>query len=354
MNLEKAKHSLIKRYMYLYENAPLILAPFIHEPSDIEYILYKTNMRIKYNINWHSTLLISKVDKINELFEEFLFSDKKIKDTKLYQLIESKKEDKEYLENVKRVMNLVSSKNEKENKLFNTRLNIETILQIVNNYINEQSGDLKNKKNKLKVLNEYFNLLYYFNNQMSSTLYRPKIDLENHNTIEYKKSLRSKEDVGVRKNNFIKAILALSHNKKNSSIFTDNEKQKVYLNYHDELPWNLQIKCQAGNESPQVSIVNSLNQSDYTNSCKKLFLVNENDIFIDPNSLENRYYQICPYCGYIVNIPESLLSDGIKQRIEERCKKDNKLFKKMLLYSKIINEDEPVKNNSRVMKKNSY
>ena len=33
MTLEQAKEELIKRYKYLYKNAPLILAPFMYEET---------------------------------------------------------------------------------------------------------------------------------------------------------------------------------------------------------------------------------------------------------------------------------------------------------------------------------
>lgn len=77
-----------------------------------------------------------------------------------------------------------------------------------------------------------------------------------------------------------------------------------------------------------------------TNPCEKSFLIKENEIFINPNDTLYRYYQVCPHCGFIVNIPKEILSDKIKQRIEERCKKDNKLFRKMILYSELFSLDK--------------
>ena len=37
MTLEQAKQEVINRYRYLYENAYLILAPYMHEQSEEEY-----------------------------------------------------------------------------------------------------------------------------------------------------------------------------------------------------------------------------------------------------------------------------------------------------------------------------
>lgn len=38
MNLAQAKQELIRRYKYLYENAYLILAPFMYEQSEREFL----------------------------------------------------------------------------------------------------------------------------------------------------------------------------------------------------------------------------------------------------------------------------------------------------------------------------
>ena len=59
-------------------------------------------------------------------------------------------------------------------------------------------------------------------------------------------------------------------------------------------------------------------------------------MFVYPKKSFYRYYQLCPHCGFIVNIPNEILTDGIKKRIEERCSKNPQLFKKMYLYSKLF------------------
>ena len=79
---------------------------------------------------------------------------------------------------------------------------------------------------------------------------------------------------------------------------------------------------------------------DDTHACFEDFNVNECEIFVNPEDKLYRYYQVCPHCGYIVNIPKEILSDGIKQRIETRCMKDPKLFRKMYLYSELFSLDK--------------
>ena len=53
-----------------------------------------------------------------------------------------------------------------------------------------------------------------------------------------------------------------------------------------------------------------------------------------------------------MNIPKEILSDGIKQRIEERCSKGDKLFRKMFLYSELFSLDKALTNGQKkVLKK---
>ena len=55
---------------------------------------------------------------------------------------------------------------------------------------------------------------------------------------------------------------------------------------------------------------------------------------------------------YIVNIPSDILSEGIKQRIEEKCLKDDKLFRKMFLYSELLSLDNlATEEQKRLLKK---
>ena len=65
-----------------------------------------------------------------------------------------------------------------------------------------------------------------------------------------------------------------------------------------------------------------------------------------------KYLLMSPHCGYIVNIPKEILSSGIKQRIEDRCVKDSKLFRKMYLYSELFSLDKKSTNGQKkILKK---
>ena len=83
-----------------------------------------------------------------------------------------------------------------------------------------------------------------------------------------------------------------------------------------------------------------------TNCCGYTFYVKEEEIFVDEKDEIYRYYQLCPHCGYIVNIPKEILSDGIRKRIDNRCKKDEYLFREKVLNSELI-----AINNRRIKKR---
>ena len=96
MTIEQAKEELIKRYKYLYENASFILAPFMCEDSK-RTLIY---------------LDLSIYDGIVCFFEDFLLSDRGMEESNLYSVVENGRNDKEYLEGVKRGLVLLDKDNE--------------------------------------------------------------------------------------------------------------------------------------------------------------------------------------------------------------------------------------------------
>lgn len=360
MNLENAKGELVKRYKYLYGNAFLILAPYMYEETSEELVKRLKEQQIEFGTIFADKPLIylniSRLDGINSLFEEFLLSDIPMEESKLYQLLQSKKNNKEYLEQVSYGLALLEKENA-DKRSFPYTIDIFKILSKTCDYIEEQSGDLNNKKNKLNVLDEYYRIGRYKNNGKIYTSGR-NLDLHDCDSLSFiidknpRKPLRDKNDVGVKNNSFITAIVTAPHYEDNLSIFTENEKQQVYLTYHDELPCNLEIACALEEVYIHAPTDTRLQRPKNTEPCGEYFTINENEIFVDPNDSLYRYYQMCPHCGYIVNIPKEILSDGIKERIEDRCSKDNKLFRKMYLYSELYSLDKSsTKGQKRILQK---
>ena len=356
MTLEQAKQELIRRYRYLYENAYFILAPYMYEQSKEEYEKIKKEHIKQYgNCSLKKPLIylnINGLDSSNYIFEEFLLSNKNIEDTILYKFIESKREDIEYLEQVKKGLELVERENIGRDKLFKISLNIFNILNNTWKYVSEQSGDLENKENKLNIIDEYYKIGRYKND---GKIYTSGRNLNIHDVssivvpLQNREPLRDKKDIGIINNPFITAISNIPHHEDNWSIFTEKEKQKIYLDYHDELPCDLEITCDS------KELYNKrLDRPANTKSCGENFIVKEEEIFVNPDDKlsVSRYYQLCPHCGYIVNIPKKFLSDGVKKRIEERCLQDDKLFRKMYLYSELFSLDKTsTKDQKKLLKK---
>lgn len=352
MKVEEAKQELIKRYRYLYENALFILAPYMYEQSQEEYqetlrTIHKQSKLISAPLIY---LKLNRLDSIVPIFEEFLLSAQHIEESKLYQLTEENKNDKEYLAKVKQWIALVTKKNKAET-YFKEKLNIGNILKVVGDYIEEQSGDLTNKKNKLFVLDEYYRLYRYKNDGKVYTSGR-NLNLHDCGYISIRMqnhiATRDRKDIGVTKNPFIIAVNKIPLYEYNSSIFMESEKQRIYLDYHDELPCDLEIDCNLEIKNAEPNKI--LKRPENTTSCGKPFTIKKEEIFVGPN---NQYYQLCPHCGFIVNIPSNIISDGIKKRINERCQKDDKLFRKMYLYSELFSLDRQSTQEQKKLLKNN-
>ena len=348
MTTEQAKQELVKRYRYLYENSYFILAPYMYEQSEKEYkkmISEFANVYGREILNRPLIYLnIHKLDSVNLIFEEFLLSDKPMKESRLYQMVESNRDNKDYLEKVKKGLELLEKDNKNiDYEMLKTRFDLGKLLEKVTEYVEEQSGDLKNKKRKLCVLDEYYRIYRYRNN---GKIYTSGRSLNLHDVssilipIHEKALLRDKNDIGVKSNIFIQIINSIPYNEDNLSIFTENEKQEIYLDYHDELPCDLEIACAIEEEYVQSEMETMLYRPENTEPCGENFIIKEEEIFVNSNVDLYRYYQVCPYCGYMVNIPKEILSDGVKQRIEDRCSKDDKLFRKMFLYSELFSLDK--------------
>ncbi len=333
MTLKEAKQELIERYKYLYENAILILAPFMYEQPQKE---DKTKSK---PIHQQSRLVdepliylkINRLNSIIPLFEEFLLSERPLKQSKLYQMMKLRKKDVKYLIKVKHGLAIFTKQKQKE-LFFNIKLDMKNILDIVNTYIEEQSGDQDNKQRKILIINEYYKLYNYKND--SKTVTSEKELSRYYNNLINKRMqnrfiTRDKKDTGVKNNSFIETITKALLHKENHSIFTEKEKQNVYLYYHDELPYNLEIKCSSKDDFHHPKLTHSKN----TIPCGKKFIIKEEAIFI---SSPNQYYQLCPYCGFIVNVSDKIISDKIKVRIIKRCQKDQYLYRKMCIYSELL------------------
>lgn len=354
MENEQIKQELINRYKYIYENAVYILVPYMYQQTKEEKDRLNSEYR-KENRN-HPFITDDLLIYLKELptklllnIESFLLSDIPFNKSSFFVELEEKKKNSEYLSKVRNGLILLEKDNANKSDQFQTKLDSWKLLLRVREFINEQSGDLKNKEKKLIALDEYFRINRYSNNgKIWTSGHSINVkDMDNISSFgailpkNERKPRRDKEDVGLRKGEFINFLANQSnHYDYNFSVLTEEEKQCIYLTYHDELPWNLKKICELEEEYVPLTIEKRLSRPEHTKPCGKAFYVNEEEIFINPNATLYRYYQLCPHCGYIVNIPKEILSDSIKKRIEERCSKDPYLFRKMFLYSELFSLDK--------------
>ncbi len=361
MEKEQIKQELINRYKYIYENALYILAPYMYQQTEEERDKLNEKYRKEYKKRPFTSndLLIYLKELPSDLLldlESFLLSDTPFNQSKLFVELEEKKKSPDFLIQVKTGLNLLEKDNSKH-MLLQTKLDSWKLLVRVREFINEQSGDLKNKEKKLIALDEYFRINRYKNDGKiwTSGFSINFKDMDKFSSFSAvlpkneRKPRRDKEDIGIKSGNFVNFIVNRSnHYDYNFSILTEQEKQDIYLTYHDELPCDLEKVCEIEEEYTPLMIETKLIRPEHTKPCGETFYVNEKEIFVDPKDSLYRYYQLCPHCGFIVNIPKEILSDGIKKRIEERCSKDPNFFRKMYLYSELFSLD---KSSSKEQKK---
>lgn len=326
------KSELIQRYEYIFMNSVNILAPFMYMESVSETKERCKRWKEKYTLKTKPLIYLNELDAalLNNL-EELLLGHSNLENNSFYKMLEELKKDKNYQAKVKKGLELLTRlNNETKHPIFHKNLDIWTLLTRVREYILDQSGDLYNKKLKLQALDEYFRIARYSND---GKVWISGYDLLCHDIdnmasftmISSQRTFaptRGINDNGVKNNDFINYFSI-----ENNSL-SEEEKKEVYLRLHDVLAWDLKCTCIHNVLSPYIP--------ENTTPCKKDFIIKEEEIFISPlNDGKHDFYQLCPTCGYMVNIPIDLLSEGIQKRIIDRCSKDHNLFRKKQLQSEL-------------------
>lgn len=326
VSFDNNREELKKRYLFLAKNYLYILAPLVRSEDELSYLAKsydskyeKKDFNEKYNLHLMSDIYLSV------LLEKFLFDDKPLEDSEFYKKLLELKENPKYLELVKEGLVLMQN-GDLLHRIDNVDSGMNELLQRVKSYIEGQEDSL-NKKRKLCVLEEYFNILRYRN-------------VDEDSREEQKLDSNSKHDVvpvkskGIGYTDFIKSFNVKRDWKSGvyySNCLTEKERQEVYLKLHDELPWDLEIECKL--EEPELEAMNDtrLVRPDDTKPCGSSFRISEGDIFVTKRG----YYHLCSECGFIVKVPPKYISEGIGKRIRERCSKDENLFRKMELISEL-------------------
>lgn len=188
------ENELIKRYQYLCDNANFILAPFMYEQTREE----RKRLNAEYHflglnifITDECAIYLQKLP--HELLlslESFLMFDGRMEENAFYLRLETDKNNPDYLVKVQQGNFLLDKKNQRFEK-FDDKLDIWKLLNLVKDFVNNQSADLKNKKKKLKVLHEYFRLCCILDKRQMPE----KVKKVTPNREEW--------DIGVENNDFI-------------------------------------------------------------------------------------------------------------------------------------------------------
>lgn len=197
-----------------------------------------------------------------------------------------------------------------------------------------------NNLKELETLDEYFRVLRYSNDgiewksgfdlrgeDLMHSLFL--IDADEEEEVSYYDSLELDE------NEFI-CCFASDRNGLNDVHFSEKEKQEIYLQYHDELPWDYVVECISDD---------TLIRPNKTKPCGNSFILKEKDIF---GGGIGKYYCMCPKCGYIINIPNKDIFNVI-EKVSQRC--NYSFFKKMMIYSELLALDRESEENKVLVKK---
>lgn len=317
-NFEEMK----KRYLFLAENSLFLLAPLVREEKDGN----------RYLVNdLYLTVLIEKM----------MFGDDSLEDTELYHKLMEYKEDSKYLDIVK-TNSTIMNKRPLSNDITNVDIAMFNILKRVRGYIEGQEKCF-NKTRKLTILDEYFRIVRYSNDgkvwasgyELCDSDIKRNLNGEAIDPLgDRKVEITPANNRGVGHTKFISGFNVKRYKGAKGYVcynLDENARQEIYLKLHDELPWNLELECKM--EEPELdSMIDArLIRPDNTSPCGVSFRISEGDIFVSRRG----FYHLCSECGFIVKVPPTLMSEGIKSRINERCSKDENLFRKMELISEL-------------------
>lgn len=312
------KKELIWRYKYIYSNIEYLVGSFLVCNTLREENDYVINKRIPYEL-----LMLG---------QKFLLSDDVAEFSELVKYVERRKNDLEF----------VKSLGINEKKQVSKERLIWEFLNSICNLITLQEENKILRRKKLIAMNEYYKILNYQN----------KTGIQRHGSKlinNYLKSEKNKwylylgrmhEEADLKASKFIKMV----NDKKNYDetslgILSDKEKQDIYLEFHDELAWDTLIKCEVDKNNVDNPRKKHLLRQDINLPCEEEFYLIESKIFINPKDKNYKYYQVCPNCGYVVNIPEDMLIENVRTRIQERCLNDKYEFSRQLLSAELRSMD---------------
>ena len=226
---EVIKKEFINRYSFIYENSDYILLPRILISSENG-----------YKVNIDKNFLVS--------LELFLLSDIPCELTNIYGITNALKNNNSFVKKCEKTREIIDDLNEYffnsyDKRKYYDKCDVKKVFQILRNYILGQN-EIYNKEKKLKALDEYFRFNRYNN---SETIYRGGAILGYEDLGIFCEKLVNRDSPYRRykrsyliDGDFIDYVSDNNnHYENNNSIFTEDEKQEVYLKLHPgEVAWN--------------------------------------------------------------------------------------------------------------------
>jgi len=342
---ELAKETLIERFRFLYENSGLILAQILYEFQTnkpfCEEISHDTGLCVgdenvlRRNFNYDSFDILHLVEEYlfgRYCIKKFYFSER----TELEMLIsDSLVYNSDLLKKIRNEYNYCDSRVGINKKDIATLCILEILLSAIlsqkEDYtsIIERSRDNEfkayssivveendkrlsssNKELKAVVLSQYFKLCKYRNSSIEKV---PPL-LSNFKIPSFKKNTL------VTDNKFLTTFYSLA------SMVSNDDAKKLYFLNHDEIPWDLKVRCHPLN--------NPILSGEKT-SCNEDFPLKEEDIYY----IKDSFYQLCPHCGCLVEVERLITNSAVRRRIEHRSYGDENLLNKINLLSELISLD---------------
>lgn len=327
-NVSEQKDVLMERYCFLYKNSPLIVSYILSlgiSSSLAKTITKRSGISIE-NSDKCPKIKVDKDSNINifEVLEDFLLGDGSYPEYLLSSLCKELKSQEIFL-NIKKDFDLETG-NIGIGKYDEC---MKTVLDIIHSFISSQEEDKTNVyivsynglydkeekimkddiSDKLEALDRYYDILAFRNAKENNFKFDDK-----GLGIKFNVN-RSLVNHGL----FIGAFCSqrsIGSWWQNRYYLDEDKKREIYFNLHDELPWDLSVKC----------LING-------NGCRTSFSLKEEDIIYHKND----YKCICPCCGNLINVyvPKFCRKEKVMNRIRQRFKNDECLNRKLAIISEL-------------------
>lgn len=323
-------NELLRRYSFIYDNAGIILGQIINEAK---YRKLSIGERLANNVNINindNNKASDEVDDIFVLLEEFLLGDINSEETKFYSIINRISSDNDlFCYTKKQFVN-------EDVKDFNVRVILEFVSfmieqqagtyiceDFINNKVYDENGFVKcvsisDIKEKLKMLKPYFDIVFYQNKENGRWNGKRRVLIDRRDEFKVLYTLVDYNDFNKyfcnpKKDDFDNIV-----------VIPEKAIQSIYCKNHEELPWNMKVKCVSDD---------SIERPSNTSCCGNEFLVKEENLFVVGDSS----YHLCSCCGYIVKVN---VSDKILERARRKCSEDSTYLRKKILYSELMSLDK--------------